>query len=154
MDYYAFRIMQREGEANHILMCQHLFHQYIVDMYAKIESERLLFIRLNQKKLRTDEYIHVKDAIENDADPNELGKMVILPSSVTGSPRHMHVDAMTCVRNSGRPDLFITFTCNPAWSEIKETLLEEQKPTDHHDILARVFKRELTKMMDIIANLW
>ena len=32
-------------------------------------------------------------------------------------------DAMTYVRAYGRPDLFITFTCNPTWDEIKELLL-------------------------------
>ena len=61
-------------------------------MYAKIESERLLYVRLNQKKLRSEEYIHLRDAIANDANPNDLGKMGILPSTVTGrlpQPNHM-----------------------------------------------------------------
>ncbi|GBL75265.1 hypothetical protein AVEN_168352-1, partial [Araneus ventricosus] len=44
-------------------------------MHAKIEAERLLFIRLNQKKLRVDEYIHLKDAITNDSDPANHGKL-------------------------------------------------------------------------------
>lgn len=42
--------------------------------------------------------------------------MVILPATYNGSPRHMHEyaqDALTYVRRYGRPDLFITFTCNP-----------------------------------------
>jgi hypothetical protein len=155
MDFYAYKIMTRAGEENHLLECRQLFHQFIVDMYAKIESERLLFIRLNQKKLRSEEYIHLRDAIGNDANPSDLGKMVILPSSVTGSPRHMHEytqDAMTYVRSYGRPDLFITFTCNPAWSEINAELLPGQTPVDRHDLLARVFKRKLTKMMDVITK--
>jgi hypothetical protein len=50
MDFYAHRLMIRDGSINHILKCRQLFHQFIVDMYVKIESERLLFIRLNQKK--------------------------------------------------------------------------------------------------------
>jgi hypothetical protein len=55
--------------------------------------------------------------------------MVILPSTFTGGPRYMHErtqDAMTYVRHYGRPDLFITFTCNPCWDEIKELLLPGQ----------------------------
>ena len=72
-------------------------------MYAKIETERLLYIRLNQTELRSEEYIHLGDAIVNDGNvnPNELERMVILPSTFTGSPRHMHEyaqDAMTNVR--------------------------------------------------------
>jgi hypothetical protein len=50
MQFYAYRIMKRDI-SNHILNCRQLFHQYLVDMYAKIESERLLYIRLNLKKL-------------------------------------------------------------------------------------------------------
>ncbi|UYV69073.1 hypothetical protein LAZ67_6002272 [Cordylochernes scorpioides] len=131
MNYYAYRML--------ILKCRQLFHQYIVDMYSKIESERLLYIRLNQVKLRSEEYIHLRDAVVNDGNLRELGKMVILPSTFTGSPRHMHEyaqDAMTYVRAYGRPDFFITFTCNPAWDEIKELLLTGQTPSDRHDISA------------------
>ncbi|GBL81971.1 hypothetical protein AVEN_50553-1 [Araneus ventricosus] len=66
MSFYACRLMVRSTE-NRLLNYRQLLHQYLVDMYAKIEAERLLFIRLNQKKLRIDEYIHLKeDAIKND----------------------------------------------------------------------------------------
>jgi hypothetical protein len=51
MDFYAHRIMIRDGSTNHILNCRQLFQQFIVDMYVKVESERLLYIRLHQKKL-------------------------------------------------------------------------------------------------------
>ena len=155
MDFYAYRIMIRSGEDNHLLKFRQLFHQFIVDMYAKIESERLLYIRLNQKKLRVEDYIHLRDAIANDANPNDLGKMVILPATFTGSPRHMHEytqDAMTYVRNYGRPDLFITFTCNPLWQEIQAHLLPGQSAVDRHDLVARVFKRKLSKLMGVITK--
>ena len=39
MNYYSYRLMIRENAENHILKCRQLFHQYIVDMYAKIETE-------------------------------------------------------------------------------------------------------------------
>ncbi|GFW73040.1 helitron_like_N domain-containing protein [Trichonephila clavipes] len=126
MNYYVYRMMIRENADNHILKCRQLFHQYIVDMYAKLESERLLYIRLNQVKLCSGEYIYLRDAVVNDGNLSELEKMVILPSTFTGSPRHKHEyaqDAMTYVRAYDRPDFFITFTCNPAWDEVKELLL-------------------------------
>ncbi|KAK2701332.1 hypothetical protein QYM36_020011 [Artemia franciscana] len=53
MHYYSYRLMIRQDEDNYILKCRQLFHQYVVDMYAKIESELLLYIRLNQTKLRS-----------------------------------------------------------------------------------------------------
>ncbi|UYV82086.1 hypothetical protein LAZ67_21000790 [Cordylochernes scorpioides] len=55
MSFYSYRIMARDNVYNHILNCRQLFSQYIVDMYAKIESERLLYIRLNQKELRVED---------------------------------------------------------------------------------------------------
>lgn len=149
--------MIRQNETNNILKCRQLFHQYVVDMYAKIETERLLYIRLNQNSLRSEEYVHLRDAIANDGNvnANELGRMVILPATFTGSPRHMHEyaqDAMTYVRSYGRPDLFITFTCNPKWNEITELLLPAQSASDRHDITARVFKQKLKSLMDFIVK--
>ncbi|GFV65927.1 ATP-dependent DNA helicase [Trichonephila clavipes] len=53
-------------------------------MYAKIETKRLLYIRLNQTELRSEQYIHLRDAIVNDGNvnPNELGRMAILPDAL------------------------------------------------------------------------
>lgn len=54
-------------------------------MYAKIETERLNYIRFNKAQLRADNYIHLKDAvIKQDADAAQLGKKVVLPSSFPG----------------------------------------------------------------------
>ncbi|GBP93412.1 hypothetical protein EVAR_84303_1 [Eumeta japonica] len=47
------------------------------------------------------------------------------PINLYRKPRHMHEyaqDAMTYVRNYGTPDLFITVTCNPKWTEIEREL--------------------------------
>lgn len=162
MEYYAYRIMIRadrtnpeEPQNNHLLQCRELFHQYIVDMWVKIESERLLYIKLHQSELRAESYIHLRDAIVNDGNVRDIGQLVILPSTFTGSPRHMHEyaqDAMTYVRNYGRPDLFITFTCNPKWPEIIDNLMTGQKHTHRHDLTARVFKQKLIRLIDVITK--
>jgi len=62
----------------------------------------------------------LRDAIIGNVDTtndiNIIGTAYILPSSYIGSPRHMQEyiqDAMTYLRACGRPDLFITFMCNP-----------------------------------------
>ncbi|XP_050340211.1 uncharacterized protein LOC126766479 [Bactrocera neohumeralis] len=86
MNFYSYRLMIRPQETNFILRCNQLSHQYIVDMYAKIESERLNFIRYNQARLRSEEYIHLRDAIINDVNVNDIGRLTILPSSYVGSP--------------------------------------------------------------------
>jgi hypothetical protein len=62
IDFYAYRLNVRDTEQNHILNCRQLFHKFIVNMYEKIESERLLYICLNQRKLRAEEHIHLRGA--------------------------------------------------------------------------------------------
>lgn len=64
--------MVHPQEDNFILRCGKLFHQYGVDMYAKIESERLNYLRFNQAQ---EEYIHLQDAIVNDGDVNNIGRL-------------------------------------------------------------------------------
>ncbi|GBN76614.1 hypothetical protein AVEN_269295-1 [Araneus ventricosus] len=95
MSFNVYRLMVRSAE-NRVPL-QPTFVQYLVDMYAKIEAERILFIRLNQKKLRVDEYIHLKDAITNDSDPANHGKLVSLLSTFTGCPRNMHEYAQDAI---------------------------------------------------------
>lgn len=53
---------------------------------------------------------------------SEIGKRIVLPASFIGGPRDMrrrYLDAMTIVQKFGKPDLFITMTCNPEWNKIK-----------------------------------
>ncbi|GFX16778.1 ATP-dependent DNA helicase [Trichonephila clavipes] len=159
MNFYVYRLMIRANEDNNILRYRQLFHQYIVDMYAKIESERLRCIKFNQAKLRSEEYIHLRDAIIGNVDAtndiNNIGTAYILPSSYSASPRHMHEyiqDAMTYVREYGLRDLFITFTCNPNWDEIKNSLFSGQTSMHRHDITARVFKQKLKSLINLIIH--
>ncbi|GBP62999.1 ATP-dependent DNA helicase PIF1 [Eumeta japonica] len=67
-----------------------LFSQFIVDMYAKIETERLIYIRTNQTRLRAEDYVHLRDAMQQDNNVENVGRLVILPSSFIGGPRYMH----------------------------------------------------------------
>lgn len=134
MNFYGYRLMIRANEDNNLLRCRQLFNQYVVDMYVKIESERLRYIKFNQAKLRAEEYTHLRDAVIGNVDAtndinHDNGTSYILLSSYIDSPRHIQEyiqDAMTYVRAYGRPDLFITFTYNPNWDEIKNLLLPGQ----------------------------
>jgi hypothetical protein len=122
MEYYSYRLQIRD-EYSILHRSGRLFHQYIVDNYAKIESNRLNFIRLHQKEVRADLYAGLEDAIINgETDASRIGRRIVLPSSFINGPRHMNQlfqDSMAIVREYGKPDLFITFTCNPNWGEIK-----------------------------------
>ena len=142
MNYHSYRLMIRPNDKNYILKCRQLFHQCIVDVYAKIESERLLFIRLNQTKLRSEQYIHLRDPVVNDGNTTNVGRLTILPSSYAGSPRHMHEYAQDAIAYV-RPDLFTTFTCNQSWDEIQQLLLQGQSAVHRDDITARVFRQRL-----------
>ncbi|XP_055542911.1 uncharacterized protein LOC129728491 [Wyeomyia smithii] len=59
---------------------------------------------------------------------------------------------MTYVRKYGRPDLFITITCNPKWPEILRYLIPGQTSSDRHDITARVFRQKQKSLMDFIGK--
>ncbi|XP_055614537.1 uncharacterized protein LOC129760881, partial [Uranotaenia lowii] len=155
MNFYAYRFMIRQDADNHLLRYRRLFQQFAVDMYVKIETERLNFIRFNQAKLRSEEYVHLRDAVSSEGNVNNIGRLTILPSTYVGSPRHMQKysqDAMTYVRYYGRPDLFITLTCNPKWTEITQQLKPGQTASDRHDITARVFRQKQKSLMDFIVK--
>ena len=81
MDFYAYHFMIRDNSFNHLHRAQNLFHQYAVDMFAKVILERLLYIRTHQKELRAESYIHLRDGINNDVGGENLGQLFILPSS-------------------------------------------------------------------------
>ena len=54
--------MIRSG-SNHLHLSGRLFHQYIVDMCAKIEQQRLDYIKTNQQKIQVDIYNRLADAV-------------------------------------------------------------------------------------------
>ena len=156
MNFYAYHLMQRQN-FNLLLKCGRLFHQYIVDQYAKIEQERLNYCLYHQHELRAELYQGLSDSVHaGDTDGSSVGRKIILPASFIGSARNMnqlYQDAMAIVRRYGKPDLFITVTCNPKWEEIASSLLPGQTPSDRPDIITRVFHQKLKKLLhDITFN--
>ena len=80
----------------------------------------------------------------------QVGKRVVLASSFAGGPRDMnrrYQDAMAVVRDRGKPSFFITFTCNPSWAEIQDSLPDGLNTTDRPDIVARVFNQKLQELL-------
>ena len=100
-----------------------LFQQFLVDSYVKVEGQHLQFIRDNQTVLRAESYSGLQDFLENAAENENLqpGKIIVLPSTFSGSPRQMQqlfLGAMSIVGKKGGPDIFLTFTSNPSCSLI------------------------------------
>jgi len=121
-----------------------------VDAYAQIEQGRLDFLRLNQDKLRSEIYQGIVDAAVHGIDLSNVGNRSILPSSFKGGPREMwqlYQDAMAIVRYYGKPDLFITMTCNPLWPEITAELFPGQTTQDRPELVSRVFKLKLNALL-------
>ena len=59
---------------------------------------------------------------------------------------------MTMVREFGKPDFFITFTCNPKWIEIQDSIQQGEIVYDRPDIIARVFRAKLDSLMKLLLS--
>ena len=117
-----------------------------------MDTNNLNFLKTHQKELQAEYYSGLIDCVGHDMDtnPEDIGKKMILPSSYTGSPRALkalYQDAMAIVSRFGRPDFFVTFTCNPKWCEIEENLLPGQSAQDQPDVVAQVFKLKLDALL-------
>ena len=156
LQFHIFRWADR-GHFNPLLHGGFLTQQKMVDDYLAVESSRLDFIRKNQTKCRVDclrgLYDHVYNQPPQSPQIHNPGIPFYLPSSFQGSRRNMteaYHDAMSIVRILGKPDLFVTFTCNEKWPEITSSLKAGQIPSDRPDLLSRVFNIYLK---DLIADI-
>ncbi|XP_058742092.1 uncharacterized protein LOC131614536 [Vicia villosa] len=157
-DWLCFRLQERKSEAMTLLHSRRLFQQFLVDGFAMMESERLSWLRTNQSKLRVGKYNHLNDQT-NGTQANSApkrGKRVVLPSTFVGSKRYMdqlYFDGMAISSKLGFPDLFVTFTCNPAWPEIERALSGTNlKPHDRPDLITQVFKIKFDELMTDITK--
>ncbi|XP_058768177.1 uncharacterized protein LOC131641899 [Vicia villosa] len=157
-DWLCFRLQERKAEAKTLLHSRRLFQQFLVDGFAMMESERLNWLRTNQSKLRVGKYNQLNEQT-NGAQANtapKRGKRVVLPSTFVGSKRYMdqlYFDGMAISSKLGFPDLFVTFTCNPAWPEIERALSGTNlKPHDRPDLITKVFKIKFDDLMTDITK--
>lgn len=155
--WYVFRLQERENECHTLLHYKRLFQQFLVDGYTTIESNRLFYLRMNQKSLRSDSYDSIQQA-ENSGktDMHEQGSRFVLPASFTGGARYMknmYLNAMAICKYFGFPDYFITFMCNPKWPEITRHLQPRKlSAEDRPEILSRIFKIKLESLMTDLTD--
>jgi hypothetical protein len=139
---------------NPFIMSGRLSMQFMTDGFAKTEENNLRYYVINQDQMRTTSYQTFMQANVN-GDVERIGQKTILPSTFKGGPRDMqqkYQDAMSIVRHHGKPDLFITLTCNPAWPDITKLCSGVTKAADRIDIVARVFNYKLKELMDDITK--
>ena len=100
LKFYSRLLFQRTCDFNVLLYSGRLFQQYLCEMFVKVESERLSWLRHNQSKLRASDYTHLcellADAATNKNEVNEwtgnknhnhdlnVGRLVVLPSTYMG----------------------------------------------------------------------
>ncbi|XP_027171707.1 uncharacterized protein LOC113771310 [Coffea eugenioides] len=143
-EYYCYRFQIRDNDESMLLHTLRLLQQFSVDGYVKIETSRLDFQRKRQNDIRTEILEGVIDSLSvGQTEGSKVGRKVILPASFIGGPRDMrrrYLDAMALVQKYGKPDIFLTMTCNPMWKEIQDNLQFTEKPQDRPDLLSRVFR--------------
>lgn len=146
-----------------------LSEEWLVDMYCRIEEERLRFVSnmQNQSSMRLAPLHELQDNVETSArqiitDETVQGEggvvpgRIYLPNTFTGGPRYMktkYMDAIALVNRLGTPSFFLTITCNPKWIEIQQSLLPGQRP--HASLCARVFSLKLAQLLkDLRSGAW
>ena len=155
LQFYSYQMAVPNETFSHFHHSGKLFQQYILDSWKKTESGRLGYLELNQNKLRVESYNGLLEYIHHCecAADVPLGSVYILPSTHVGSDRYMqqnYSDAMAVMKAFGKPDFFVTFTCNPKWDEITREINKMEgkfRPNDRPDIIARVYKLKLDELM-------
>ncbi|KAL4580186.1 hypothetical protein LXL04_016368 [Taraxacum kok-saghyz] len=93
----------------------------------------------------------VDSTTAGDVPTSMIGQRVVLPASFIGGPRDMQrrfLDAMDLVQYGGKPDIFLTMTCNPKWPEIQNELLPWQKAEDKPNVVSRVFHAKIEDLKE------
>ena len=106
-EYISYHIFQRTGQFNPLFFGKDLFQMFTAENAVRVLKDRLDFIRFNQKKVCAELYKNVKDVMQRDAtEPGlPIGRMIILPSTVTASPRweaEQFADTMAMLMELGK----------------------------------------------------
>ncbi|CAD6937370.1 unnamed protein product, partial [Tilletia laevis] len=152
--FHAFHLHDR-GAFSTLLYARNLLQEYVVDAWTMIEQDRADWQRHNQDKLRAEVYSGLQDALITGQDLNSIGRRTVLPSTFTGGPRWWQAryhDAIALSRQYGRPDLFITMTCNVHWREIQDELYPGQCASDRPDLVSRVFWLKLDHVLEQLTK--
>ena len=62
-EFFVFHLNVRNTDSDFIFRAGRLLQEFILNCWVTCESQRLKFLRFNQKNLRADKYINLKDAV-------------------------------------------------------------------------------------------
>ena len=152
-----FVIQRRVEGPSHLQSCGTLTSEFWCDVWAQVEAKKLAFLRLPQQQaqIRAGRFSNVADCIRQSRSLDFEGTPVVMPSSFVGSApwyRALYHDAMALPAHFGRPDIFLTMTCNPRWAEIQDNLPAGADPLDHSDLVARVFYAKWMALLHDITH--
>ncbi|XP_019413906.1 PREDICTED: uncharacterized protein LOC109325794 [Lupinus angustifolius] len=149
-EYYSYMLQIRPNDHSLLLRSGRLLQQYVVDNYVKVEAGRLRWIRQNQNNIRAEVYQGLQDALHvGEYNAANIGQRTVLPSSFISSRRDLtqrYEDGMDIVLNDGKPDIFLTMTCNPSWNEITSELQHFQTAQDRPDLTTRIFRSKFEQL--------
>ena len=131
---------------------------YLVDMISRSIDYRLQFNTSSRSILCLDSQGRMHQRMRTLKETQTLTtkktmkkwRKLLLSKSFHGSRWHLLALAQSAIclfTEFGRPTLFITFTCNPHWSEIKEMLLEGEIAYDRADVTIKVFHAKLERFL-------
>jgi hypothetical protein len=104
------------------------------------------------QKIRAELYHGIVDTLKaGEARAFKVGILVVLPRIFNGGERDVQgqfLDFMTLIQRFGKPNYFVTMTCNPYWKEVSRELFPGQTPQDHPELVARVYKSKLRNLHD------
>ncbi len=65
-----------------------------------------------------------------------------------------YLNALAIIQHVGKPDLFITFTCDPQWIEITGNIRRSKGQTafNRMDCTARIFNAKLRRFMHMVVK--
>ena len=152
-----YYLMHRD-HVTHLQRCEKLTMEFFCDLWAQVEARNAHFHRSpsQQATYRAARVAAIEDQLSSGCPASEIGQPVVrLPSTFVGSARYyqqLYLDAMALPKKYGKPDLFLTFTCNPDWPEIRAALPPQSHWRFHGDIIARVFALKLQALIDDIQK--
>ena len=114
LQYAAHRLQTRPEDDDSLLRAGRLLQEYCCMAFARVETQRLVYLATNQRQIRAELYQHLVDAMAGDQDvaaadaagqpggpgageaaaageagPRRVGRRIILPPTFIGGPRHM-----------------------------------------------------------------
>ncbi|CAN1271712.1 ATP-dependent DNA helicase PIF1 [Linum perenne] len=88
-EYYCYRLQFRRQEGTTLVRGGRVLQHFCIDAYSTIEQNRLIWLRRNQKKLRSDLYAGLFQAFSQGETTGAHHGGIILPATYVGSPRYM-----------------------------------------------------------------